>query len=69
MIGNFIHATNAHTKEYMKTYYRLLLLKYMRHVAEQEGLTFVSDGFEKPDFITDEEWIELLSLSEQCQED
>ena len=53
----------------MKTYYRLLLLKYMRHVTEQEGLTFVSDGVEKPDFITDDEWNELISLSEICQED
>ena len=44
--------------------YRELLKKYINHVGECEGITFLRYG-EKPDFITDEEWAELQKIAKE----
>lgn len=45
--------------------YKELLLKYINHVADNEGVTFIKDCF-KGDGFTDDEWAELVKLDEQA---
>ena len=42
--------------------YKALLQKYIRHVGEEEGVTFIEDR--KPEYATEEEWAELERLDE-----
>ena len=45
--------------------YKELLIKYINHVADNEGVTFIKDTF-KGDSFTEEEWVELVTLDEQA---
>ena len=47
--------------------YKALLIKYINHVADNEGVTFIKDTWKSDDF-TAEEWAELVSLDEQAWE-
>lgn len=41
--------------------YKDLLIKYINHVAENEGVTFIKDTWKSEDF-TESEWAELVKL-------
>lgn len=45
--------------------YKELLMKYINHVADNEGVTFIKDCF-KGDCFTEEEWAELTKLDEEA---
>ena len=45
--------------------YKLLLMKYINHVADNEGVTFIKE-FWKGDAFTDDEWSELVKLDEEA---
>ena len=45
--------------------YKELLIKYINHVADNEGVTFIKDTW-KGDSFTDEQWAELVALDEQA---
>lgn len=45
--------------------YRELLMKYITHVGEEEGIDFLS--CDKPSYISGEEWDELQKLSEEAR--
>jgi hypothetical protein len=51
-------------KEMTTMDYRALLLKYINHVGECEGVTFIADHHRRPDLFTDEEWAELCRLDD-----
>lgn len=42
--------------------HRELLRKYMDHVAECEGVTFVEDGRKRSEQFSEEEWAELQEI-------
>ena len=54
--------------------YRELLQKYIRHVVDQEGVSFIAGGYRKKDrafcekwdfaYFEDEEWAALVELEE-----
>ena len=48
------------------TNYKDLLLKYINHVAENEGVTFIKDTWRNEDFFTEAEWDELVKLDEEA---
>ena len=45
--------------------YKELLIKYINHVADNEGVTFIKEHW-KNDGFTDEQWAELVALDEQA---
>lgn len=51
------------------TDYRELLIKYIRHVMECEGVSFLHrhEGEPTPEVFTEEEWIELGRLDEEAE--
>lgn len=42
-----------------------LLLKYISHVAQNEGVTFIKNHFRNDDLFTESEWAELVKLDEE----
>lgn len=46
--------------------YRELLMKYINHVGEQEGVTFIR-GRKKPEYITGTEWETLEELDGESE--
>jgi hypothetical protein len=49
----------------MRMDYKELLIKYINHVADNEGVTFIKDTW-KGDGFTEEQWAELVTLDEQA---
>lgn len=48
--------------------YAELLVKYMGHVVDCEGIDFVTAGAQHSDAgFTPEEWVELQRISEECR--
>lgn len=45
--------------------YRKLLIKYIHHVCQEEGTSFIDF---KPDYISEEEWKELEKIDEMNYE-
>jgi len=45
--------------------YKELLIKYINHVADNEGVTFIKDHW-RGDTFTQDEWDELIKLDEQA---
>lgn len=45
--------------------YKELLMKYINHVADNEGVTFIKDCV-KGDNFNEEEWAELVKLDEEA---
>ena len=43
-----------------------LLLKYINHVAENEGVTFIKDTWRNEYLFTETEWDELVKLDEKA---
>ena len=48
------------------TDYKDLLLKYINHVAENEGVTFIKDTWRNENMFSEEEWAELVKLDEEA---
>ncbi len=48
----------------MQNPFARLLLKYICHVGEVEGSTFISQGYRVTDLFTDEEWDKLEDYNE-----
>jgi hypothetical protein len=48
--------------------YRTLLLKYINHVGECEGTTFLSDRWHDDRLFTDEEWSVMQQLDKESYE-
>jgi hypothetical protein len=48
----------------LDNFYRALLVKYMKHVYDSEGMTFVEKGNEKP--FTPEEWTVLQIIDTEA---
>lgn len=46
--------------------YKALLLKYINHVAENEGVTFIKDTYRNEDVFSGDEWNELVKLDEEA---
>lgn len=46
--------------------YKALLLKYINHVAENEGVTFIKDTWRNEDIFSEAEWAELVKLDEEA---
>ena len=46
--------------------YKALLLKYINHVAENEGVTFIKDTWRNKDIFSEAEWAELVKLDEEA---
>lgn len=46
--------------------YKDLLLKYINHVAEEEGVTFIKETWRNEDLFTEAEWAELVKLDEEA---
>lgn len=46
--------------------YKDLLLKYINHVAENEGVTFIKEHCRNDDLFTEAEWGELVKLDEEA---
>ena len=46
--------------------YKLLLLKYINHVAENEGVTFIKDTWRNEDMFSETEWDELVKLDHEA---
>lgn len=44
--------------------YRELLIRYMGHVIECEGFDYLSDNRRTPGGFADEEWAELVNISD-----
>ena len=48
--------------------YRNMLMWYMNHVGDCEGVSFLSDRYKPQNGLTDEEWAELQELDRQAQQ-
>lgn len=48
--------------------YKALLLKYINHVAENEGVTFIKDTWRNEDMFSKAEWDELVKLDDEAWE-
>lgn len=48
--------------------YKALLLKYINHVAENEGVTFIKDTWRNEDMFSEPEWDELVKLDDEAWE-
>lgn len=46
--------------------YKSLLLKYINHVAENEGVTFIKDTWRNEDMFSEAEWDELVKLDDEA---
>jgi len=46
--------------------YKALLLKYINHVAENEGVTFIKDTWRNEDMFSEAEWAELVKLDDEA---
>ena len=46
--------------------YKALLLKYINHVAENEGVTFIKDTWRNEDIFSESEWDELVKLDDEA---
>ena len=46
--------------------YKALLLKYINHVAENEGVTFIKDTWRNEDMFSEAEWDELVKLDDEA---
>ncbi len=46
--------------------YKALLLKYINHVAENEGVTFIKDTWRNEDMFSKAEWDELVKLDDEA---
>lgn len=46
--------------------YKSLLLKYINHVAENEGVTFIKNTWRNKDMFSEAEWGELVKLDEEA---
>jgi hypothetical protein len=44
--------------------YKDLLIKYINHVADNEGVTFIKDTWKSDDF-NESEWAELVKLDKE----
>lgn len=50
----------------MKVDYEDLLIKYITHVGETEGVNFLNDKL-KPAYITDAEWQQLKEVADDAE--
>ena len=46
--------------------YKNLLLKYINHVADNEGVIFIKEYCRNDELFTQEEWDELVKLGEEA---
>jgi len=50
------------------TDYKSLLMKYINHVADNEGVTFIKDTWRNEYVFSEDEWNELVKLDEEAQQ-
>ena len=46
--------------------YKALLMKYINHVADNEGVTFIKEYCRNDELFTQEEWDELIKLDTEA---